>query len=184
MRDQILNRKEVKTNMRDWVKPFLLQRKPLNPERLENENVVYYELADCLKYDFGAGHEWPINTLIETFGSVLAELPEEVFNKIYRIENLFFIFSPLPGPEIKIFHLKNDLRAGPLRIVNFPFDSALMPVKALKGEMAHELAHIYKEHEITSEEIEDEANGIAKSWGLEEEIKAFKEYKKKMIKRR
>jgi hypothetical protein len=170
--------------MKNWVKSFLLQRKPLNPERFENEHIVYCELVDCLKYDFGSGPGWATETFIEIFGSVLSELPEEVFNKIFQMENLFFIFSPFPGAEVKLFQLKNDLKAGALRIVNFPFDSAFMPIEAIKGGVVHELAHIYSEHEISSKKIDDEANGIVKGWSFKEEIRAFKEYVERTTKRR
>ena len=81
-----------------------------------------------------------------------------------------------------MFRLERDTKAKSwLRIVTFPFDNAFMLYDALKGEIAHELAHIYQELDSPTvwNEIEDEADEIAVSWGFEKEIKEFRDYEKK-----
>jgi hypothetical protein len=186
--------------MKDWVKPFLIQRmkealdedEELYPDRekimdrrkkeLEDEDAVYYELTYYFNVDFGGGLGWPIDHMITAFGSVLADLSKDTFEKLSAIKNLYFVFAPYPGAEVKMFRLERDTKAKSwLRIVTFPFDNAFMLYDALKGEIAHELAHIYQELDSPTvwNEIEDEADEIAVSWGFEKEIKEFRDYEKK-----
>jgi len=182
--------------MKDWVKPYLLQKTKDkyaelkdHPDKeevisnkqkeLENENAVYYELTYYFNVDFGGGFAWPIDYIMSTFGSVLSDVPKDVFEKLNEMKNLFFIFTPHQGAEVKILRLEQDMKAESLlKIVTFPFFDAFMPYDALRGEIAHELAHIYQELDsaIGGNEIEDEADEIAVSWGFEKEIKAFRDY--------
>lgn len=162
--------------MKDWVKPFLEQKL----KGSYSESAAYYYLVSCLRqYDFGGALGWPVEPFMEALGSVLSDVPEKVFKQISQMENLFFVFTPFPGAEVKVFQLEHDLKAGMLRIVNFPFDTAFMPLKAMRGEVAHELAHIFGEHEVPSDEAEDEADRIVKEWGLGDELDAFRDYEQK-----
>jgi hypothetical protein len=176
--------------MRDWVKPYILNRTrsvivellkdtsdieevlKRKKESLSDEEV-FSCLSDELNCRFWAGgldSESEKFTFI--FGSVLADLPEDVFKKISAMKNVFYIFTPKPGAEVKIFQLEHDITAGEIiRIVNFPYSDLFDPALALKREIAHEFAHVYLEHVLGVEGTEDEADRIAIDWGFEEQIK-------------
>jgi hypothetical protein len=186
--------------MKTWVIPYLRQQTIESISRLEDlseeereelteralervskmrlEDEIYYELTGLLNCDFGGGLGWPVEVWISLFGFVLAEIPEEVFRKLHSMKSLFFIFSPCPGAEVKVFQLKNGIEEGEtLRVVNFPYeDFESMTRTQLKGEIAHELAHAYLEHILGGpDETEDEADEIAKKWGFEKEIEAMRD---------
>ncbi len=123
--------------MKDWVKPFLNQYCRCLNEC--NEYSFYWELMGFLKHDFVNINESDqdivekSNSFTIVFGSVLADLDEEVFKQLWKMKNLFFIFTPCPGPEVKLFQLENDLRKGDLIIVNFPYSSIDHPPKTIRG---------------------------------------------------
>ena len=171
--------------MKDWVKTFLNNQFICMGE--VNEHNIYSELAYSLNIDFGKEgyhieNQNVILDFIDIFGSVLADLPENVFKKLYEMKNLFFIFTPCPMSEVKVFKLKKDMKEKEsLTIVNFPYTSYNVPVEGfenfskkqlIRGEIVHEIAHVYKGCEIRSPEIEFETDEIAKSWGFKKEIEA------------
>ena len=183
--------------MKDWVVIFLLneytdgidemfpdknekeQAVKDEIERLKDEEVVYHELADYFNYNFGldeiGGSQ---DHIISVFGSVLADLPEDVFKKINSIKNLFWAFTSRYGAEVKCFRLENDSKARELiQVVTIPYGSSFLPFDAARGEIANALAHIYLEHKSDSnKEGEEEADEVAKSWGFNDEIEACRDY--------
>lgn len=179
--------------MKDWVKPFIIQEFTNSLNRigkseeekkekieqktkgLENDEVIYYELINLLQCDFGDGLAGDSKDFTMMFGLTLADLPEETFRKLYRMKNVFYIFTPFPGAEVKILNLDENIQEEQLKIVNFPYDSIDMTRKALKGEIAHELAHISLEHITGEDEMEDEADKTVRSWGFEKDLKALKD---------
>jgi hypothetical protein len=91
-------------------------------KQLRRDVTVYYELTNCFNSDFGFGGLSGFKeTMVYTFGTVLADLPEEVFKKLYASKNLFFSFTPEPGAEIKVFFPEHDIKVGEkLQLVVFP----------------------------------------------------------------
>ncbi len=179
--------------MKEWVMPFFLQLQKRRKYREYKEEkdipdvAVFYALVDQLECDFGGGIGGDVDWFTSLFGSVLADLPEEVFKKIQGMRrNVFFIFTPFPGAEVKIFQMEDRKLEGTLRIVNFPYDSIFMPPVACRGQIAHELAHIFLEHGCGNEEkqneedIEDQTDATAKEWGFEKEIGELRDYYKSL----
>src|SRR4030043_1801211 len=183
--------------MRDWVKPYLLEKftegacQHIKDEKskqqslehrmkqLEVDDTVYYELVGCLKYDFGTGFGGDQDTFITLLGSVLADLPEEVFKKISEMKNVVYFFAPFPGVEVKLLTVDENMKGERLKIVVFPHESMHMPFDAIKGEIAHELARILLEHDPAHDDYDkrkDEANEAAKKWGFEKELEALRKY--------
>lgn len=183
--------------MKDWVKPYILQRiaeyvdkvvktEPekeqwlaLKSKALEDEEILYYELTSYLNCHFGKELGDPQEYFYKVFGSVLADIPEEVFKKLCGMKNLIFTYTPHPGAEVKIFELVRDLKEGNLQVVTFPYGSGFAPHKALRGEIVHELVHVYTGLGAIIDQ-EDQIDSIAIEWGFGEEIKATKEYKKQI----
>ena len=93
-----------------------------------------------------------------------------------------------PGAEVKIVSFDHTVKKGELiRIVTFPYyDSLCKSKEEIMGAIAHEIAHIYAEHDYvkcaeegrTHEEIEDEADRLAIEWGFAKEIDAMREREK------
>jgi len=183
--------------MKDWVKPYILQRiteyvdkvAKTEPEKeqwlalkskaLEDVEILYYELTSYLNCHFGKELGDPQEYFYKVFGSVLADIPEEVFKKLCGMKNLIFTYTPHPGAEVKIFELECDVREGNLQVVIFPHGSGFVPPKALRGEIVHELVHVYTGLGTIIDQ-EDQIDSIAIEWGFGEEIKATNEYKKQM----
>ena len=181
--------------MRDWVKPFLVQKTQDEIEKelghkikegwreryamqLRRDKAVHYQLTNCFNTDFGfGGLHGPKERMVYTFGSVLADLPEEVFKKLYASKNLFLSFSPNPGAEVKVFFPEHDIKAGErLQLVVFPYEGGLMPPEALRGQIVRELIHVYHENEFSVHEMAEKTDEIARIWGFEDEIKALRDY--------
>lgn len=185
--------------MRDWVKPFLIQdlQKTFDEikwaseeekkdffkrkvQEFENKEAIYYRLPDFLNTYFGGAIGHPQETFIHAFGSVLADLPKEIFDKLRQMKTLFIAFCSFRSAEVTFFEAGQDIKADDrLIIAIFPYASSFLSYKALRGEIAHELAHVYAEHLIPDKikfgaEAEDEADELAKNWGVEEEINANK----------
>lgn len=201
--------------MKDWVRPYLLKAltKSINriskqrnwhseeekkewielkstefEEMINNEREVFFRLSGSLQCDFGIGLGENL-IFAEIFGSVLAELPEEVFKKLCGMKALFFIFTPFPGAEVKIINLEKGIRKGEtLRIVNFPYASIFNPPLVTRGGIVHELAHVFLEHDYVEnpdpDKWEDEADELPKKWGFEKEIKAMRDYYAELEKER
>jgi hypothetical protein len=176
--------------MKDWVRSLLIQEfidslgYPVKSEEgkekkikqktreLENPELVYEELTNLMQCDFGnaPGGESSVFTVI--FGSVLADLPEEVFRKLSEMKNVLYIFTPFPWAEVKIFDLSAGIKEGQIRIVNFPNNSLDMTQKVLKGEIAYGLARVLSGQKGSGDESADET---LKNWGFEKELKALKD---------
>jgi hypothetical protein len=114
--------------MKEWVKPYLfknlmnmfykISKQPaelkakwieLKPKEFEEPESVFCDLTDFLQRDFGYGLAENL-TFKKIFGSVLADLPFEVFEKLCGMKNVFFIYSPMQGSELKVFHLEKGMR--------------------------------------------------------------------------
>ena len=148
-------------------------------ERLKDEETVFYELADYFNYNFGIDENNDSKShIISVFGSVLADLPEDIFKEIITIQNLFFAFTPRFGAEVKSFRLEKGSKSGDMiQIVTVPYTSSFLPLDAARGEIAHDLAQIYLKHKYGSKkETEEEADELAKNWGFDEEIEAYRNY--------
>jgi hypothetical protein len=190
-----------KLYMKDWVKSYLMRDKEkANPDmqfkdpseeeilshesnEIENEEATYHEIAHYLNIHFEAsGIGGDRGFFTQVFGSVLADLPWEVFKKLSETQNLFFTFTRNPGAEVKQFILEHDLKAGQkLHIVTFPYASILLPtIDAIKGQIAFELAYVWAEcNGHRTDELEQEVEEIARSWGFEKQINALRRYKAK-----
>jgi hypothetical protein len=189
--------------MKDWVIPYLKEETTrslkdegydsvqieevlaLRYDNLEPEEGFWQRLVDNLNTHFWMGAwGWAQDVFTDVFGSLLGDLPKEVYIKIRQMKNLFFVFNPSFGAEVKIFHLENDLKSGTeLRIVVFPYSDYVMNQKdVLRGGIVHELVHVFEEHKYgpNDEDIEDKTDEIAKSWGFEKEIKAMRKYEQEM----
>jgi len=183
----------------NWVKPYLIKelrdkisRFSKQPEEIKrkwirlrskdfkDQNVVFMHLIDSLQHEFGGGLGRDSQRFSESFGSVLADLPEDVFRDLCATKNVFFIFTPFQGAEVKILRSESGIKKDQtFRIVNFPYASIFMPHSALRGEVAHELAHVLLTHESVSRDLdkmEDEADRVASNWGFRNEINALRDY--------
>ena len=147
-------------------------------ERLKDEETVFYELADYFNYNFGIDENNDSKShIISVFGSVLADLPEDIFKEIITIQNLFFAFTPRFGAEVKSFRLEKGSKSGDMiQIVTVPFTSSFLPLDAARGEIAHDLAQIYLKHKYGSKKETEAADELAKNWGFDEEIEAYRDY--------
>lgn len=177
--------------MRRWVKPFL--REMLNqryhkwPDRKKKiegeigfEYGIWHGLTDCFIYNFGVGLGTE-DFLIGAFGSVLSDIPKKVFEELRRKQNVFYIHTPNDGAEVKVYWLDKGIRKGErLSIVNFPYISEFMPSLAVRGEIVHELAHIYREDPYNTFENDVKTDKLAQKWGFQKEIKAMRDYYKEL----
>jgi len=193
--------------MKDWVRPYIMDQlrktwieggyknddiekiSELKAKEISYDESVFCYLTEELNCEFwmgGIGGDYQLFT--EIFGSVLADLPQNVFEKISTMKNVFYIFTPQPGAEVKILRFEHDIMAGEtIKIVNFPYTDLFNPLRVLRGEIAHEIAHIYAEHDFvqlmngkTHEDQEDEADQLAMEWGFKDEIKELREFEKEL----
>ena len=191
--------------MKAWVKEFLIERhdklikkiqesesssiewikedRYFYSQSLDDEEYCFAELLDCLNCHFGIHSDTFEHIFRRHFVSVVAELPQKVLEHLCSMKNLFFTFESNPAPEIKFLYAKQDIKAGDrLYIVNFPFTTITMNDLALRGTIAHEIAHLYKHLDIPSpdDSVEDEADEISRKWGFDAEITAMKKYLRDM----
>ena len=151
-----------------------------------DEETLCHELTRYLNCHFGIGLG-PAHYFTGSFGSVLANLPHNVFLKLKRMRNLFFVFTQFLGGEVKILYPLRPLQKGKICIVTFRLiDIEKMSSDALMGCIAHELAHVYLEQELTSivskeawEDAEKEADELAIEWGFEDNIKVLRDFRKR-----
>lgn len=182
--------------MKDWVKPYLMRDKdeansdmqledPSEEEilmhesnEIKNKETMYHEIAHCLNIHFGAsGVGGDRDFFTQVFGSVLADLPWEVFKQLSEIQNLFFTFTRHPGAEAKQFILEHDLKAGQkLQIVTFPYACILLSMMdAIEGQIAFQLAYVWAEcNGHRTDEFEQKVEEIVRSWGFEKQINALR----------
>jgi hypothetical protein len=167
--------------MQSWVKPFLkkiLKEQFGNPKptfELNYESFIHCVLAGRFNIHFGGFGE--SDFFMELFGSVLVRLPKYVFEKLLQMSNVFYVFTPHDGAEVKSFNLGEDLRKGQkIVIVDFPYSSIITRPVVARGVIVHELAHIYKGHTLSSRKREIETDQLAKSWGFKKEIRAVRDY--------
>jgi hypothetical protein len=144
----------------------------------DDKEILYQELISCLNCDFGKELEHRHGFFHTVFGSVLADLPEEVFKTLCSMKNLFFVYTPNPRAETKLFELKNGITEQKLQVVLFPHDSDFLPSMVLRGQIVHELVHVHTGL-MDMIEDEDQVDSIAIKWGFEEEIKRFRDHSSK-----
>lgn len=144
---------------------------------LEDKETFYHELVSCLNCHFARGLGYTEDFFYNVFGSVLADLPEEVFKRICSMKNLFFVYTPNPRAETKIFQLKNDITERTLQVVIFPYDSDFLPSMVLRGEIVRELVRVHRGL-VDVVEQEQRIDAIAIEWGFREEVEALREYKR------
>lgn len=150
--------------MEDWIKSYI--------ENAENKNddEIYYELVN--KFDFQMG-SYMESVFVESFGYLLANLPEEVFKSLLEKKNLYIRPGLGDGGNVLVLKVNNDIKKGEtLQILTVSVSDFFGEASELIGILAHELAHIFAGHIGGSREIEREADEIASSWGFDAEIKA------------
>ncbi len=161
---------------KDWVGELLMQHWSASDVQslIERDEEVYTRLEWELNCDFGLGGGLNDDSLnfSMAFGTVLADLPKEAFLKLREMKNVFYTFVPLPMAMVKTFPLEEKLKAQSIVVVTFPH-FLLMPEDALRGQIAHELAHVYLGHTQGGQKIEDEANNLVKEWGFHKEWEAW-----------
>ena len=136
--------------MKDWVKPFLIQRmkealdedEELYPDRekimdrrkkeLEDEDAVYYELTYYFNVDFGGGLGWPIDHMITAFGSVKAS------TLLHSDLDSFNLFDEVTRPSAEPQRTKfKEIIEITTKIINLKILTAIpfliLPVKNLGG---------------------------------------------------
>jgi len=177
--------------MKDWVKHFLTgklykearakwgKNQPTDSKKemvtmelerlMASETGIYYALIECLQCYFGEEIDPNVAaTFSQLFGSVLVDLPEEVFSKISKMKNLFFLFNPIRQTWAAQFKLKEAIPEGEnLKIVNYFYQTPYMPRKAARGEIVQGLIIAYSDEGLTEERMYE----IAKNWGFGEEIR-------------
>ncbi|MEE4601990.1 MAG: hypothetical protein V2J65_11985 [Desulfobacteraceae bacterium] len=165
--------------MREWVKSFIKKEGIL--ENYEDEDEVYDYLTEDFNLDF-CPH---LTSVIRSaFGSTLSDLPEDVFQSLKKMKNVFYSYIDDYYGEVKLFRLEHDIVAGDIvRFVCFPNHVVSLGFEILRGIIAHELAHVYLLHLSGNKEIEDEADNLAASWGFQSEINAFREHVRLLINR-
>ena len=104
--------------MKDWVKHFLTSKlykearakwgknQPTDSKRemvtmelgrlMASKTGIYYALIECLQCYFGEEIDPNVAAnFSQLFGSVLVNLPEEVFSKISKMKIAFSLFNPI-----------------------------------------------------------------------------------------
>jgi hypothetical protein len=172
--------------MREWVQGFLREKGDPNisPEELERELSLpifcFRRLANLFRINFSSNIR-----LIELFGSIISDLPEEVFCQLLAMRNLFFSFT-----ESLAFVQGFDFVEGTPGIF-CAFSERLLNLSdtCVRGGIIHELSHIVLGHysrEAQSlslkSELENQANEKAVSMGFEYEILKINECLKKQKK--
>jgi len=190
--------------MRDWVKSFLLEeiRNTINElapnisdfekeewfnlssQELNKEDGIFVELTRFFNTNIGGGIVGPGWVFTCAFGSVLADLPKDVFDALREMKNLFIAYCELGGAQVKWFDPEHDISVGErIIVVVFPESTGFYPLPALRGVIAHELAHVYARHVMPEklnmgDKAEEEADALARSWGFEAGIDALREMEK------
>ena len=131
-------------------------------------------LAHCLQCTFWDSEGYNRGQFTELFGSVLGRLPAAVFKKILEMNNVFFLLAPPVLGNVTGFQSPNLIQKGEMiLVVSFPSQwYGLYTDPAMKGLIAHELAHVVcpADCSLTEEEIDE----IVESWGFRKEIKMLK----------
>ena len=162
--------------IREWVRPFIKDQlkdffTPEYPSEIiddMNDEEVCSAVGEFFYYSdlSGSGLEAKHKTLI---GEVLARLPKDVFMELNDLSVIFIVPMLFGASAIKL----NTIETESVNMVLLPVMSLSRSKDVILGEIAHELAYIHAEHlEIESpiDEIENEADAIAISWGFEAEI--------------
>jgi len=181
--------------MKDWVKSFLTsklykERKhkfgkdkdtAWKKEYIEGEFRARYSteegicvgLAECLRLQmYGDENSVAVQTFIKLLGSVLGEVPEEVFRKIVTVENVFFGYNPLRQTSAWKFDIPcGNPQGGEVRFINFFYETPFMPPAAAKGEIVVGL--MYSVWDKNDPVTEDDIKRAGKDWGFTKEIDAW-----------
>ena len=186
--------------MKNWVRSYLLEEyerffeqlggdPDLNKAQMEeiakmpeDDEEVYLELSCKVKIQFRdfvfGGKGWYVAAV---FGSVLADLPKEVFMRIVERTNVVYTFTLNQRAEANTFKLDGEEdvnQRGRNTVVTFPYQAVFMPIAALRGTIVHKLVHVYLlSQEIASNDaMEAEADKVAREWGFQEETAAMRKY--------
>ena len=121
---------------------------------------MYYPTLEEVKEHKNDGN------LIPVYREVIADMetPVSAFLKINRGGYSFLLESVEGGQQLARYSF---IGTEPYRVL------------VTRGEIVHELAHIHAGHTeqgFSTEEIEEEADQIAKSWGFEREIQALRDH--------
>lgn len=127
--------------MRDWIKDFLLKLgdKNISEEQLNRELAIpvfsFRRPAELFNIN------WTNGRLTEIFGSVLADLPEDVFLRLLEIRNLFFFTETLGF--VQALNFKPDKLA-----IVCVFAERILGLSDTKARavIAHELSHVALDH--------------------------------------
>ena len=170
--------------MKDWVKPYVVEKHGLKGRlnRTLSDREAEYHLAALLQVDFVKGVEGDSQFLMEAFGSALADLPEDVFVKLKKMEHLLFVFAPNLDAEVKHFCLNNIIKEKSIIVITFPFFVAYWSPLVVRGTIVHALARVYIENvwnTVGGDEREKEADKLAVEWGYKDEIKALDDFRKR-----
>jgi hypothetical protein len=165
--------------IREWVRPFIKDQlkdffTPAHPPEIiddMNDEEVCSAVGEFFYYTdlSGSGLEGEHKTLI---GEVLARLPKHVFMELNDLGVIFIVPMLFGASTIKL----NTIETETVNMVLLPVMSPSRSKDVILGEIAHELAQIHAEHLETEgpiDEIENEADPIAISWGFETEIQAM-----------
>ena len=158
--------------MREWVESYIKKEGIL--ENYKDEDEVYDYLTEDFNLNFGPQL---ISVIRSAFGSTLSDLPEDVFQSLRKMKNVFYSYINDYCGEVKLFRSEHDIVVGDIvRFVCFPNHVVSLGYEILRGIIAHELAHVYSLHLSGNEESEDEADNLAASWGFQSEINALREH--------
>jgi len=164
-------REWVRLFIKDQLKDFFTPEYP--PEIIDDmsDEEVCSAVGEFFYYSdlSGSGLEGEHKTLI---GEVLARLPKDVFMELSELRVIFIVPTLFGASSIKL----NTIETESVNMVLLPVMSPSRSKDVILGEIAHELAEIHAEHlgiESPIDEIENEVDAIAISWGFETEIEVM-----------
>jgi len=164
-------REWVRLFIKDQLKDFFTPEYP--PEIIDDmsDEEVCSAVGEFFYYSdlSGSGLEGEHKTLI---GEVLSRLPKDVFMELSELRVIFIVPTLFGASSIKL----NTIETESVNMVLLPVMSPSRSKDVILGEIAHELAEIHAEHlgiESPIDEIENEVDAIAISWGFETEIEVM-----------
>jgi hypothetical protein len=110
---------------------------------------------------------------MNVFGSVLADLPEEVFRRLREMTNVLFSFVQDSGVHYGRFCVAEAIHPGDtMHVITVPPEGVYVSPGALRGQIICEITRTYDGIETSS----DEADARATEWGFGPEIEAVRGY--------
>ena len=201
-------------NMKDWVYTYLVSEKGMEPKAIgyrwddlkkqnfnclgaEPNRNVFLEMATLLSEGLNSnfGHtdkqgKQRGEDLRLMFASVLADLPEGMFQRLRSMKNVFYVDKTVLEAYVKKFKMEGRLEieeGDELCVVVFPgtITPEMSPNPFLLGRafMVHELIHI-----LTglggSQEDEQFVNKIARTLGFDAELDEARRYESEKLNRK